>query len=114
MDFSRARFWGAAAEKPFARSLIDKALVEEGLYVFDFHPIHLMLNSPAPEYYFSVRDRFRAGEPLSLIRYGDYGAGSYFVDLCRAMSEAGINSLSMEEALNSYESRSDIGSGTEI
>lgn len=114
MDFSRSRFWGAAAEKPFARNLIDKALVEEGLYVFDFHPIHLLLNTPDPEHYFSVRDRFRAGKPLSTIRYGGYGAASYFVDLCQAMSDAGVASLSMGEALELFESGPVIGSGTEI
>ena len=48
MDFSRHRFCPESEEKPFNRSLIDTACRSDGVYVFDFHPIHLLLNTQIP------------------------------------------------------------------
>jgi hypothetical protein len=84
LDFSRHRFAANASQTPFARSLIDTVVDVQGVYVFDFHPIHLMLNTPGPEFYFSVRDRFLQGEPVAALLYDGYGARSFFQDLLAA------------------------------
>ena len=99
MDFSFGDFWPEAQRGPFGRELIEAATREAGLYVFDFHPIHLMLNSTSAEAYFARRDRFKAGEPLEALRCEGYGAGEYFADLTRLMGDAGLESVGISDAL---------------
>ena len=40
MDFSSGCFWKEGAGKPFSDTMIETALGDDGIYVFDFHPIH--------------------------------------------------------------------------
>lgn len=104
MDFSAGDFWPGDSGKPFARELLEVATSEPGLYVFDFHPIHLMLNSTSAEEYFARRDRFKAGEPLEQLRCEGYGAGEYYADLLGLMVESGIESVGMSDAMPSIAS----------
>jgi hypothetical protein len=105
LDLSYRSHWGETAPAPFAPELIQRAL-GDGLYVFDFHPIHLLLNSPSPEYYMSVRDRFLKGEETSKIRFDGYGVRNYFDELCAAMRKAGLKSVASADALAHYEAES--------
>jgi hypothetical protein len=98
MDFSFGDFW-PDAPAPFAREQLELATREPGLYVFDFHPIHLMLNSTSAAEYAARRDRFTAGEPLAEIRCEGYGAGDYYADLLALMGEADLESASISDAL---------------
>lgn len=100
MDFSRKRFWGEAAGEPFSPHLIERATKGEALFVFDFHPIHLLLNTPGPDHYFAVRDRFKRGDSLESLRYGGYGTESFFRDLCENMTARGLESWRMSAALD--------------
>jgi hypothetical protein len=102
LDFSRRRFWPERQEKPFAAQLIADALAVDGFHVFDFHPIHLLLNSPDPDWYLSVRDRFLAGERLSNLRYSGYGARSFFDDLSTAMRTRDTRSVKIIDGLRHY------------
>jgi hypothetical protein len=72
------------------------------LHVFDFHPIHIMLNSPDPDFYFATRDRFRAGEPAETLRHKGYGVANYFADLRAALLAAGSASIAMGDALGAF------------
>src|SRR5262249_1423443 len=65
LDFSRSRFWPNWRENAFSPSLIQTSLNGDGCCVFDFHPIHLLLNTPNPDFYSHVRDRFQSVEPLA-------------------------------------------------
>ena len=102
LDFSRHRFCPETKEKPFDRSLIDTACRRDGVYVFDFHPIHLLLNTPNPEWYLARRDDFLAGERLAALRFGGYGARSFFDELVCAMRTAERDSLPIIKALNAF------------
>jgi hypothetical protein len=102
LDFSARRFWPERKHRPFERKLIDQAVDGAHLYVFDFHPIHLMLNSPDAEFYLQARDRFRAGEDIGELRCSGYGTASFFSDLCRAMQERNLESLRMVDALRAF------------
>lgn len=99
LDFSRNRFAPERNERPFARSLIETACRPDGLYVFDFHPIHLMLNTPDPDWYSRRRTAFLAGDSISALRYDGYGARSFFVDLVAAMNNLSLSSTSILDAL---------------
>lgn len=102
LDFSRSRFFPNSKEKPFARSLIENACRPDGLYVFDFHPIHLVLNTPNPEWYMTKREAFLAGERVAALRYEGYGARSFFDDLVVAMREAQCESLPIVKGLRAF------------
>jgi hypothetical protein len=99
MDFSFGDYWPDASASPFGRELLEVSTREEGVYVFDFHPIHLMVNSTSAEDYFARRDRFKAGEPLEEIRCEGYGAGDYYTDLIALMGQAELESVSISDAL---------------
>jgi hypothetical protein len=45
LDFSHGRFWPEGTHRPFDGDLITAALAHEGIHVFDFHPVHLLLIS---------------------------------------------------------------------
>ncbi len=99
LDFSLGRFWPGKTHRPFEPSLIETALADDGVYVFDFHPVHLMLNSTSAEAYFERRDAFKAGEPLDGLRCPGYGSRNFYDDLCAAMREASVDSMAMLDAL---------------
>jgi hypothetical protein len=101
LDFSAPRFWPDAPE-PFAREVIDRAVEGDGVYVFGFHPIHLLLNSPDAETYFELREGWHRGEALSTLRYKGYGTYSFYEELLTAMGKAGLESLTLGEALEAY------------
>jgi hypothetical protein len=102
LDFSRSRFAPEREERPFARPLIEAACRPNGLYVFDFHPIHLVLNTPDPNWYAARRSRFLAGEKLSSIRYDGYGVRSFFDELTGAMKACNLSSLPIIEGLYAF------------
>ena len=101
-DISRQRFWTGSDVRPFDPALIDKALRADGIHVFDFHPIHVMLNTPDPEFYFAARDRYRAGEPIESLRYNGHGVGVFFQALCEQMRAENAESVPLAEALAAH------------
>jgi hypothetical protein len=99
LDFSHRRFWPGGTHRPFEPGLIEAVLAHDGVYVFDFHPVHLLLNSTSAEAYFERRDAFKAGAALDGLRCPGYGSRDFYDDLCAAMREAGVDSTGMLDAL---------------
>ena len=99
MDFSRPRFWPDAGQVPFSSEVIDTALADDGVYVFDFHPIHLLLNSTSADAYFERRDAFLRGERLETLRCEGRGARTFYDELCAKMERRGTLSVRMKDAL---------------
>jgi hypothetical protein len=103
IDFSTPRFWPQLEWEPFAPELIETAVQDsDGVYVFDFHPIHLLLNTPSAEYYLERRDAFLARAPLEQLRFGEYGTHVFYDDLVAAMGRNDLLSLRMREALELF------------
>lgn len=105
MDFSSGVFWSGQGHGPFSDRMIETALDDDGIYVFDFHPIHLVLNTPERDRYFAMRDRFKAGEPLDRLVYEGNGTRSFYDRLCAAMSQRGLTSMSLGQALQTHLAR---------
>lgn len=101
LDFSRAHFWRDGSS-PFASSLIEKALNDDGVYVFDFHPIHLLLNTDSTDWYFRHRERFLNGEPVEQLTGQNFGVRNFYEALLEQMAMNGANSLSMDVALTRF------------
>ena len=105
-------FWNGGAGRgeprdPFSQALIDIAVANDGLYVFDFHPIHLLLNTPDRDRYFAVRDRFKAGEPLAGLVHDGVGTRRFYDALCAALRRHGLASVSLRLALDAHLERGD-------
>ncbi|PCI42148.1 MAG: hypothetical protein COB46_01140 [Rhodospirillaceae bacterium] len=103
MDFSSGCFWQDQGDGPFSEAMIERALDDDGIYVFDFHPIHLLLNTPNRDYYFSVRDRFKAGEDIRKLAFDGTGTLDFFIRLQEAMRRSGQKSFSLGQALDAHE-----------
>lgn len=99
IDLAFMRHWPDANHKVFAPELLETAVNDDGLYVFDFHPIHLLLNSTSVEAYLSRRDAFMTGVPIAQIRCEGYGVRSYYDDLVKRMQARGLASTRMCDAL---------------
>lgn len=102
LDFSQNRFWNQPGFSPFERNIITNAVSGNGLCVFDFHPIHILLNTPSVEHYFSVRERFILGEQIDNLCHKGYGTASFFRDLCIEMKKNNQSSITMKNALDHY------------
>jgi hypothetical protein len=100
LDLGRQQFQTEGSGAPFDERLIEQAISIPGLYVFDFHPFHLLLNTPSVEFYMTAREKFRAGANLLSLRHTGRGAASFFEALCDRMRDAGLASTKMCEALD--------------
>jgi len=82
VDISHKEYWPEVEHSPFSEKIIDTALSDpDGLYVFDFHQIHIMLNTPSTEFYFANRESFKSGEPIEFIRYSGVGVDTFYQNL---------------------------------
>ena len=95
MDFSAVRFWGRDRWRAFDTELLETSCGGEGVYVFDFHPIHLLLNTPNAEFYLERRDDFRRGALIEDLVYRGYGTASYFADLQDIMRKRSTKSMTI-------------------
>jgi hypothetical protein len=99
LDLRGAR-WPEPGEHRFARELIETALRGEGVYVFAFHPIHLLLNSPTTAFYLERRPAFLAsGTPIESLAFSGYGVRSFYDDLCQALRRSGQDILRAIDAI---------------
>ena len=99
MDFWAPGNWPDAGLQPFRPEVLRTALGGEGVYVFDFHPIHIALNTRAPADYTAVKDRIQKGESPFDFTYPGRGTRSYFLELCQMMRERRIESTGCWDAL---------------
>lgn len=106
MDFWMPANWTDLAHQPFDRQWIDAALANDDLYVFDFHPLHIALNTRAPDDYQRVKPAILSGtaSPFDLTMAGR-GTREFYLELCQAMTDAGHRSLSCSEALDGCTAR---------
>jgi hypothetical protein len=99
MDFWAPGNWPGEGLQPFRPEVLRDALEGDGVYVFDFHPLHIALNTRTPADYAAVKDRILKGEsPFDLASPGR-GTRTYFLELWAAMRERRIASLGCWDAL---------------
>jgi hypothetical protein len=100
LDLGRSQFQPAGDNRVFDELLIERATSAGGLYVFDFHPIHLLLNTPNLEFYIAARAELRAGAQIEALRHPGRGAASFFGALCDRMRACGLASTRMCEVVD--------------
>jgi len=104
MDFWMPKNWPNLAHRPFSGEVIDRAINEPGLYVFDFHPLHIALNTRCHADYTSVKQRIveERASPFDL-RFPGRGVGVFFDELCEALERSGVRSHSCIAALETFD-----------
>jgi hypothetical protein len=104
-DFNRPDFGTLGEYRVFDPRFIEMAVERDGVFVFDFHPIHLELNTPTYEYYVERSAAFKAGAPIEQLRWKGYGTRNFFDDLTRAMFRRGLISTPLPIALEQWRGR---------
>lgn len=106
MDFWTAGNWPGLDHQPFSSRWIQDAVGGPDLYVMDFHPIHIALNTRTPADYQGVKASIVAGRvsPFDLT-YPGRGTREYFQELCGAMAAAGEKSFSCAESVDAWRGR---------
>lgn len=101
MDFWTARNWPKLNHDPFSSELIQRAIVGNALYVFDFHPLHVALNTRTPDDYRAVKNKIieENVSPFDLT-FSGRGTRVFFEELCQAMRDGGNVSLTCSKALD--------------
>ena len=108
-DFCFGNNWPKSLNhKVFDQSWIDASLNQRGLFIFDFHPLHLMLNTPSYEFYQNARDSIVNGgaRPYELAYEGE-GTRTFFESLVGAMDRLGVVSVTCQQAIRSFEQHGD-------
>lgn len=100
MDFFHFEYCGFNGTDPF--SLNNLQLEKKGLKVFDFHPIHLYLNTPNLDFYASVKAHYQQPEKLAALRYEGYGIQNFFLDIIDKLQQLGYQFSTLNQVLNSY------------
>ena len=100
MDFCMAKNWPDLQHEPFSADVIRIATEQEGLFVFDFHPIHIALNTRNHDEYQAVKRRIvRDGVSPFEITFSGRGVRTFFEELCCAMSKRRQVSFTCSDAL---------------
>ncbi|MCC5635732.1 hypothetical protein LC593_07670 [Nostoc sp. CHAB 5844] len=104
MDFCMPLNWLKINYIPFDANIISKAIKGKSLYVFDFHPLHIILNTRTYNDYSLVRDEI-VKEGKSPFNYSFEGRGTrtFFEELCQAMLNFKNPSLTCLDALKQFE-----------
>ena len=105
MDFWIAQNWPRLNHVPFSSEIIQRAVVGDSLYIFDFHPLHVALNTRTPEDYQAVKNRIIEGGVCPFdMAFSGRGTRVFFDELCKAMRDAGSVSLTCSQALDRWRS----------
>lgn len=103
MSFWFTHNWPELYHNPFDPCFIEHALSSDSLFVFDFHPLHIALNTTSPEEYQAKKHLFLKDRqnPFDLASNA-YGTRNFFLDLCSAMLSANRKSLTCSDIISHY------------
>lgn len=103
MDFWMRKNWPSLDHTSFSRELIDRAISGDDLYVFDFHPLHIALNTRTSDDYQAVKEQIiKDGKSPFDLAFSGRGARTFFIELCNAMAQNENYSNSCIDALNFF------------
>lgn len=100
MDFWAMENWPAGEHEVFSEKHIEQAISGDGVYVFDFHPIHIALNTSCASDY-AKKKALVTQEGMSPFALAGERSGvrDYFELLCDRMVHAGVHSVTCSGVL---------------
>jgi len=102
LDLTMAKYWPSLDHKPLSREVLLRALDGDSLYVFDFHPLHVCLNTPTLEYYLRHQAQLKAGTSPFELQYSGRGVGTFFKEFAELMTVRNLPSVSLLQALQGW------------
>lgn len=104
MDFWMPKNWPKMSHTPMNPEVIQNAIESDALFVFDFHPLHIALNTRSHEDYASVKNRvIDGGESPFELAFRGRGVRVFFEELCEAMRARRIDSVTCMDALRLHD-----------
>lgn len=102
MDFWFARNWPEVDHTPFSLEVLKEAIQGTGTYVFDFHPLHIALNSTSPESYAAKRAARGPGRSAWNLAPQGPGVREYFETLLQMIRDSDVPICTGEDAVRRY------------
>ena len=99
MDMFHLECAQLAGKEPFDIDILK--LQSEGLKVFDFHPVHLFLNTPHPDYYAEIKSDYHNPENLSRLINQKYGMKNFFEDIYNELDKLGYSFMTLQDVYHS-------------
>lgn len=96
LHFDQQRFY----KKGF--SITSMNLNSAGLKVFDFHPIHIFINTNKTELYQKAKKYYHEPKLLEQYRNKNKGIGTYFNELLQYITDTGTKTCTLFEIYNQY------------
>ncbi|MBI3271857.1 MAG: hypothetical protein HYZ53_22890 [Planctomycetes bacterium] len=104
LDFLHAEHWPGSTPA-FDPTLLHRASKPGSLYIFDFHPVHLLLNTPNLAFYLANKAQVAGLVTSPLSPFLGRGTRTFFLELVETLRESNSSSFSMCEALDFYAAR---------
>lgn len=104
MDLCMKKNWQGNNHLPFSDKIIENAILHpDYLFVFDFHPLHIMLNTLSHDHYCNVKSKVinENYDPFELKMAG-VGVESFFIKLLNRMKDLDLKSTSLDKALKYF------------
>ena len=101
MDFTFSTNWPRLDHEPFSREILLRSIHDDALFLYDFHPLHLILNTSSLPEYQSLKSKIvdQGASPYDMMRSGR-GAQTFYLELVELMEHSGIRSRTCSELLD--------------
>ncbi len=100
MDFTMPEGWSCYKHKVFDKRIIEQAVGGDALYVFDFHPLHIILNTNDRQQYAGIKNKLlkERVSPYTL-SFSGYGTRDFFEFLLQSMMSNAVESTSCHKSI---------------
>jgi len=88
--------------QPATFELSDLQAHKNGLKIYNFHPIHIYMNTSSPEHYREYKAFYHQPDMLSRYRNEGKGVRTLFIDLLRYLSENNMPTCTCREIYEEY------------
>lgn len=72
----------------------------KGLKVYNFHPIHIFLNTPTEKYYTENKHNYQNDKELEKSRFDGFGVGTYFEKILKEINKQKLDTYLMKDLIN--------------
>jgi hypothetical protein len=101
MDFTMSMNWPSLNHQEFSNHIISQSLDNEALFVYDFHPLHIILNTSSFHQYQSIRSRIveQHDSPFDL-KFSGFGVCDFYTRLVKEMTENNVKSFTCSQLVD--------------